>query len=81
MNRVLTSKIATWHFTPTEKSRQNLLRDGIPNESIFVTGNTVIDALLYVSKHNVSHQLNLDKAKKLILITSPSSRKFWPTFP
>jgi UDP-N-acetylglucosamine 2-epimerase (non-hydrolysing) len=44
-NRVLTSRIAALHFTPTEVSRQNLLREGIDPANIFVTGNTVIDAL------------------------------------
>lgn len=45
-NRVLTSRLATLHFTPTVRSRKNLLRENIPAENIFVTGNTVIDALL-----------------------------------
>lgn len=44
-NRVLTSRLATLHFAPTETARQNLLCEGIPNEAIAVTGNTVIDAL------------------------------------
>jgi UDP-N-acetylglucosamine 2-epimerase (non-hydrolysing) len=45
-NRVLASRIAALHFAPTETGRQNLLREGIPPASIFVTGNTVVDALL-----------------------------------
>lgn len=45
-NRVLTSHLATLHFAPTKLSRDNLLQEGIPRERIFVTGNTVIDALL-----------------------------------
>ncbi len=49
MNRVLTSDIAAMHFAPTERNRQNLLREGIRFEDIFVTGNTVIDALLEVA--------------------------------
>lgn len=44
-NRVLTSHLATLHFAPTKTSRQNLLQEGIPAERIFITGNTVIDAL------------------------------------
>jgi len=44
-NRVLVSRLAKWHFAPTEMSRDNLLREGI-KDNIFVTGNTVIDALL-----------------------------------
>ncbi len=44
-NRVLTSRLATLHFAPTEWSRKNLLREGVAKERIFVTGNTIIDAL------------------------------------
>lgn len=44
-NRVLTSRLADLHFAPTAVSRENLLREGISSEKIFVTGNTVIDAL------------------------------------
>lgn len=44
-NRVLTSRIATLHFAPTEANRANLLREGVRDDRVFVTGNTVIDAL------------------------------------
>lgn len=44
-NRVLTTRLATLHFAPTETNRQNLLREGVPDTRIIVTGNTVIDAL------------------------------------
>lgn len=47
-NRVLTSRLATLHFAPTERSRENLLEEGVPEDRIFVTGNTVIDALFLV---------------------------------
>ena len=51
MNRQLTGRIATLHFAPTSLSRSNLLKEGIEEERIVVTGNTVIDALhLVVSK-------------------------------
>jgi UDP-N-acetylglucosamine 2-epimerase (non-hydrolysing) len=46
INRVLTTRLADYHFAPTKWSRDNLLREGVPAESIEVTGNTVIDALL-----------------------------------
>ncbi|WPM84672.1 UDP-N-acetylglucosamine 2-epimerase (non-hydrolyzing) [Apirhabdus apintestini] len=45
-NRTLTGHLARFHFAPTETSRQNLLRENIAPEKIFVTGNTVVDALL-----------------------------------
>lgn len=48
MNRQLTGRIATYHFAPTPLSRQNLLNEDISNNRIFVTGNTVIDALYWV---------------------------------
>jgi len=49
MNRVLTGHIADLHFAPTPRNRNNLLREGIPADQIFITGNTVIDALLQVA--------------------------------
>ena len=45
-NRQLASRLTRWHFAPTETNRRNLLRDGIDEARVFVTGNTVIDALL-----------------------------------
>lgn len=49
MNRILTGHIADLHFAPTERNRQNLLKESIADEDIFITGNTVIDALLQVA--------------------------------
>jgi len=45
INRHLVSVLADWHFAPTKQARANLLREGIPPERIFITGNTVVDAL------------------------------------
>ncbi len=45
-NRVLTTRLAKWHFCPTENNKANLRKEGVPEANIFVTGNTVIDALL-----------------------------------
>lgn len=47
MNRQLTGRLADLHFSPTSRAKANLLNEGIANKNIFVTGNTVIDALLY----------------------------------
>ncbi|PKN24421.1 MAG: UDP-N-acetylglucosamine 2-epimerase (non-hydrolyzing) [Deltaproteobacteria bacterium HGW-Deltaproteobacteria-21] len=44
-NRLLTSRLAKFHFAPTERNRANLIAEGVPRDNIFVTGNTVIDAL------------------------------------
>jgi len=49
INRVLTSHIADFHFAPTKTNVENLLKEGIKQENIFITGNTVIDALLTVA--------------------------------
>ena len=46
MNRRLTGRLARYHFAPTPETKANLLRENVEEESIFVTGNTVIDALL-----------------------------------
>ena len=51
-NRVLTTRLAKWHFCPTENNKANLLKEGVPEKDIYVTGNTVIDALL-MAKENV----------------------------
>ena len=48
MNRQLTGRMASYHFAPTELSRDNLLVEGIATDRIFITGNTVIDALQQV---------------------------------
>lgn len=48
INRQLTGRIASFHFAPTELSRNNLLQESVPEDTIIVTGNTVIDALLLV---------------------------------
>lgn len=45
MNRSVVAKLAKWHFAPTENAKNNLLRDGVNQQNIYVTGNTVIDAL------------------------------------
>ena len=50
INRRMTSVIADLHFAPTERAKQNLLREGVDEKRIFVTGNTVIDALLMIVK-------------------------------
>lgn len=48
MNRRITGRIATYHLAPTELSRQNLMKENVDNQNIIITGNTVIDALLWV---------------------------------
>ena len=59
MNRLITGRIASYHFSPTPLSRQNLLDEGIKEEAITVTGNTVIDAL-YMVVDKIKHDKSLD---------------------
>lgn len=74
MNRKLTGQIAHIHFSPTENSKENLLREGIPEEDIFITGNTVIDAMKYTVKEGYifnNEELNkIDYSKKVIMVTA-----------
>lgn len=56
MNRQITGRIATYHFSPTPLSKQNLLAEGVKEEDVYVTGNTVIDALYMVVDKIKSHK-------------------------
>ena len=74
-NRKLTGILTDFHFAPTEANRGNLLKEGYPDEKIFITGNTVIDALKYAVKENYKFNMPLlnkvdYKNKKIILLTS-----------
>ena len=89
-NRKLTSALTQYHFAPTSGSEQNLLNEGIAGKSIIVTGNTVIDALLWVKvkiKNNPTvekalskHYSFLDKSKRLILVTGHRRESFGDGF-
>ena len=68
MNRQITSRIATYHFAPTELSELNLLKENLSKDSICITGNTVIDALYYVkNKLNENPDVRLDTYNKILL--------------
>ena len=85
-NRTLTGHLASYHFAPTERSKQNLLRENLPPSRIFVTGNTVIDALFWVRDRVLSdEELRnsmaarypfLDAQKKLLLVTGHRRESF-----
>lgn len=70
MNRQLTDTLADIYFAPTVMSKSNLLKEGRSEESIFITGNTAIDAMKYTIKKNYSNEL-LDNlvGKRIILVT------------
>lgn len=80
MNRVVTGRLTKWHFAPTESARQNLLKEGIANSNIFVTGNTVIDALLSVAERETPLPFKLDPDKRLILVTAHRRENFGEPF-
>ncbi|EKM0529025.1 UDP-N-acetylglucosamine 2-epimerase (non-hydrolyzing) [Cronobacter turicensis] len=89
-NRTLTGHLAMYHFAPTELSRQNLLRENIPEARIFVTGNTVIDALIAVRDRVMADESLrlrletqypfLDGDKKMILVTGHRRESFGEGF-
>lgn len=87
INRRVTSVIADLHFAPTDRAQKALLSEGIPQNKIFVTGNTVIDALLWVRQevcknpHDISSDLKKSiTGKKLILVTGHRRESFGKTF-
>ena len=69
MNRLITGRIATYHFAPTPLSRQNLLAENVKPEQIIVTGNTVIDAL-YMVVDKIKSDKALDKDLEEVLLHS-----------
>ncbi|AGX41530.1 non-hydrolyzing UDP-N-acetylglucosamine 2-epimerase [Clostridium saccharobutylicum] len=74
MNRKLTGGLADLHFAPTKGSKENLLREGINENDIYITGNTVIDAMKHTVEENYvfeNDELNkIDFSKKVIMITA-----------
>jgi UDP-N-acetylglucosamine 2-epimerase (non-hydrolysing) len=86
MNRVLTSRLAALHFAPTARAAEALWREGTDRASVFVTGNTGIDAVLFVRDALVSGALRapewtwLDAGKQLILVTSHRRENFGAGF-
>ena len=67
MNRQITGRIATYHFSPTELSKSNLLKENINSKNIIITGNTVIDALFYViEKIKTDNTLSEDLYRSLV---------------
>ena len=70
-NRRAVALLAKYHFAPTERSAQNLLREGIRESDVYVTGNTAIDALRTTVRADYSHpELSWARGSRLILITA-----------
>jgi len=94
MNRKLTGAIAKYHFAPTSTSQKNLLNEGVPKKNIFVTGNTVIDALYIITERIkkdaklrtkieeeiLKYGYKLNKDKRLILVTGHRRENFGKGF-
>lgn len=93
-NRQVISKIAKWHFCPTDASAKNLIREGISSNHILVTGNTVIDSLFFVLNKIKTDKKLLDKlsfeldkklnfnyqANRIVLITGHRRENFGKGF-
>jgi UDP-N-acetylglucosamine 2-epimerase (non-hydrolysing) len=86
MNRVLASRITALHFAATDWAADNLRKEGFDSASIFVTGNTGIDAVLHVGNEleagtlTPKHRFPLDPAKKTVLVTAHRRESFGPGF-
>lgn len=94
MNRKITGAITRFHFSPTATSKQNLLNENVPKGHIFVTGNTVIDALYLIVKRIKSDNTlcskiekgiikkgyDVDRKRKLILVTGHRRENFGEGF-
>lgn len=86
MNRRLTAPLADLHFAPTVRARGNLIREGIPESAIHVTGNTGIDALFYIRDRNghFNHAIpgleNWKSDRKMVLVTGHRRENFGPGF-
>lgn len=87
-NRVLTTRLAKWHFCPTENNKANLLKEGVPEKDIFVTGNTVIDALLMAKEMVRKNPPSIDglpsdlmeSGDRMVLITGHRRENFGKGF-
>jgi len=90
MNRAFIGRLASLHFAPTEKSKANLLQENISEQTVYVTGNTVIDALLATHKtiledSHMNEKLRekfsfLDPLKKTLLVTGHRRESFGQGF-
>lgn len=93
-NRQVTSKITKWHFAPTETASNNLINEGVTKQSIFITGNTVIDSLFWMldqieanieKKNRITNKLNgllsfKWQSDKFVLITGHRRENFGTGF-
>jgi UDP-N-acetylglucosamine 2-epimerase (non-hydrolysing) len=86
-NRILTTHLSDLHFAPTERARENLLKEGVPPERVFVVGNTSIDALFLCLKliegkvqEDFESLRPVNFAKRIILVTGHRRESFGAPF-
>ena len=80
MNRVLTTRLAELHFAPTVRAMETLLMEGVPQQDVLLTGNTVIDALLATVRPNYRFTTPalsaLDPSRRMVLVTTHRRESF-----
>ncbi|SIT42346.1 UDP-N-acetyl glucosamine-2-epimerase [Paraburkholderia ribeironis] len=76
MNRVLTGRLTRWHFAPTASSAQNLCDERYPDETVFMTGNTVIDALFEARQHPDKIARSVQDGRRMMLVTTHRRENF-----
>lgn len=87
MNRVLIGHLSDYHFAPTQNAKKNLLKEGVPEENVYVVGNTVIDTLFMTLDIVKKREKKLNKffkfidfSKKVILVTGHRRESFGAPF-
>lgn len=81
INRRIASVLSTYHFAPTSRAADALRAENVPEEAIFVTGNTVVDALIFTINRPVQLELSFDTdGRRLILVTAHRRESFGAPF-
>lgn len=87
LNRQMTTRLTDWHFAPTERAREALLKENVPSDQVFTVGNTVIDALFTIVKRARALDMKyrkqfvtIDFKKRLLLITGHRRENFGQGF-
>jgi len=81
INRRLIGDLASWHFAPTERARDALLREGVPEGDVLVTGNTVVDALRHVLATTEAGMPAIpEEGQRLVLVTAHRRENFGRPF-
>jgi len=81
MNRKLTASLADLHFAPTKNSKENLIKEGVNEKNIYITGNTVIDAMMHTVKEDFKFNIdllnNIDYVNKKVILITAHRRENW----